>query len=61
MADNYTTGYKNIIQEGVELLGYVFVFYGSVMLWIRRTVLNRLHHWRIRSRRDRRRTLPAGS
>lgn len=61
MADNYTTDYKNIIQEGVELLGYVFVFYGSVMLWIRRTVLNRLHHWRIRSRRDRRRTLPAGS
>lgn len=56
MADNYTTVYKGIIQEGVELLGYVIVFYGSVMLWIRRTVLNRLHHWRIRSPRDRRRT-----
>lgn len=56
MGDNYMTGYKAIIQEGVELLGYVFVFYGSVMLWIRRAVLNRLQHWRVRSRRDRRRT-----
>ena len=56
MADNYTTVYKAIIQEGVELLGYVIVFYGSVMLWITRTVLNRLHQWQIRSRRDRRRT-----
>ena len=56
MADNYMTDYKAIIQEGVELLGYVIVFYGSVMLWIRHAVLNRLHHWRIRSPRDRRRT-----
>lgn len=56
MGDNYMTGYKAIIQEGVELLGYVFVFYGSVMLWISRTALNRLQHWRVRSRRDRRRT-----
>ena len=56
MGDNYMTGYKAIIQEGVELLGYAFVFYGSVMLWIRRTALNRLQHWRVRSGRDRRRT-----
>lgn len=56
MGDNYMAGYKAIIQEGVELLGYVFVFYGSVMLWISRTALNRLQHWRVRSRRDRRRT-----
>ena len=55
MADDYTTFYKSIIQEGVELLGYAFVFYGSVMLWIRHTVLNRPRHWRIRSPRDRRR------
>lgn len=39
MADNYRYHYKAIIQEGLELLGYAFVFYGSVVLWIKRTVL----------------------
>ena len=39
MADDYAAAYKAIIQEGVELLGYVFVFYGSVLLWIKRNVL----------------------
>ena len=39
MADNYATVYKAIIQEGVELLGYTFIFYRSILFWIRSTVL----------------------
>jgi len=37
MANEYSYDYKSIVQEGVELLGYAFIFYGSVLLWIRRT------------------------
>lgn len=37
MANDYSYDFKSIVQEGVELLGYAFLFYGSVLLWIRRT------------------------
>ena len=33
MGDNYHLSYKVIIQEGLELLGYVVLFYGAVSLW----------------------------
>jgi hypothetical protein len=39
MANEYSFKLKSIVQEGVELLGYAFIFYGSVLLWIRRTIL----------------------
>ncbi len=42
MDENYSSQYKAIIQEGVELLGYVFIFYGSVLSWVRRTVASEL-------------------
>lgn len=34
MADDYSIVYKTIIQEGIELLGYIFVFYGSILVRI---------------------------
>lgn len=37
MANDYSYEFKSIVQEGAELLGYAFLFYGSVLLWIRRT------------------------
>lgn len=36
MQGAYTPGFKTVIQEGLELLGYTIVFYGSLMsLWNR--------------------------
>ncbi len=34
MGADYSTVYKTVIQEGIELLGYIFVLYGSVLVWI---------------------------
>ncbi len=32
MGDDYSTVYKSIIQESLELLGYIFVLYGSIFV-----------------------------
>ena len=34
MGDDYTMVYKTVIQEGIELLGYIFVLYGSILVWV---------------------------
>jgi len=34
MGDDYSIVYKTVIQEGIELLGYIFVLYGSLLVWI---------------------------
>ena len=34
MADAYLPVYRNIIQEGIELLGYVLVLFGSILVCI---------------------------
>ena len=39
MANEYSYDYKSLVQEGIELLGYTFIFYGSVLLWTRRTIM----------------------
>lgn len=33
MGDDYSMVYKTVIQEGIELLGYIFVLYGSILVW----------------------------
>ena len=33
MGADYSTVYKTVIQEGIELLGYIFVLYGSILVW----------------------------
>lgn len=33
MGDDYSIVYKTVIQEGIELLGYIFVLYGSILVW----------------------------
>ncbi|NOR20377.1 MAG: hypothetical protein GQ538_09860 [Xanthomonadales bacterium] len=35
MGDDYSTLYKSVIQEGIELLGYTFVLYGSILVWFK--------------------------
>jgi hypothetical protein len=32
MGEGYRAEYKAIIQEGLELFGYIFIFYGSWLL-----------------------------
>jgi len=44
MGDDYSTVYKSVMQEGIELLGYVFVLYGSIMVWTEARQKSRLHH-----------------
>ena len=34
MGDDYSIIYKTVIQEGIELLGYIFVLYGSILVWV---------------------------
>jgi len=34
MGSDYSIVYKSVIQEGIELLGYIFVLYGSMLVWI---------------------------
>lgn len=36
MGEDYKHVYKTIIQEGLELFGYVFVFYGSLLVYLDR-------------------------
>ena len=34
MGHDYSIVYKSVVQEGIELLGYIFVFYGSILVWL---------------------------
>jgi hypothetical protein len=34
MEHNYSIVYKSVVQEGIELLGYIFVLYGSILVWL---------------------------
>ena len=38
MSDNYDWMYKTIIQEGLELLGYMLIFYGSVLFHFQKEI-----------------------
>lgn len=33
LGQDYVTAYKGVIQEGIELLGYLILLYGSVLVW----------------------------
>jgi len=33
MGDDYSSVYKSVIQEGIELFGYTVVLYGSILVW----------------------------
>jgi len=43
MGDNYEWMYKSIIQEGLELLGYMLISYGSVLLLFQKEVTHSGH------------------
>jgi hypothetical protein len=34
MGADYSIVYKTVIQEGIELLGYILVLYGSILVWL---------------------------
>ncbi|WIY27079.1 hypothetical protein [Parasedimentitalea psychrophila] len=46
MGNNYSPDYKSIIQEGVELLGYVLIFHGSCMSFLSRFGDHKATPWR---------------
>jgi len=46
MGNDYNTSYKSIIQEGVELLGYVLIFHGSCMSFLGRFGDHKANSWR---------------
>ena len=43
MCDNYQSRYKDIIQESLELLGYVLIFFGSVLFLFQKEVVHLDH------------------
>ncbi|MCO5062631.1 MAG: hypothetical protein M9963_11685 [Kiritimatiellae bacterium] len=36
MGEAYVSAFNTVVQEGIELLGYICIVYGSVALWFRR-------------------------
>jgi hypothetical protein len=46
MGNDYDSSYKSIIQEGVELLGYVLIFHGSCMSFLGRFGDHKVGSWR---------------
>ena len=34
LGEHYKSMYKQVIQEGIELFGYMFIFYGALLLLV---------------------------